>query len=174
MTSIIGKLFRIGRKPIVSDFYCPIFFRKGLSITFLNELYSRAFWLFSKTKREMKISIKDDYKVVSLLSVYYNWIIIKIYLNIYRASLKSDAQLNLNSIFPKINWNLVDHTTDIKAHSLIEMLSNCTWTQSISDFLCILIHFNNLSKVSAKNVIINNLNNANYQQPTLYAATSLQ
>lgn len=65
ITKALTRIFRIGYTPTISEFFYPIFFKKSVSTFYFHELFARAFWLLLKLKREMNVTTKEDYDVVS-------------------------------------------------------------------------------------------------------------
>lgn len=65
---MLAKLLHVGKSPEKhGQFYLPIVFNVELKQSFFSELFSRTMWLLSKTRREMKASIKEDFPKVSIV-----------------------------------------------------------------------------------------------------------
>ncbi|XP_018580043.1 engulfment and cell motility protein 1 isoform X2 [Anoplophora glabripennis] len=69
IVKMLAKILHLGMEPDNrSIFYQPIVFNCSSRTPFFLELFSRAMWLLSRTRREMKVSTIDDYpKVMNAL-----------------------------------------------------------------------------------------------------------
>lgn len=62
---MLARMLHIGKQPERNcTFYQPLVFNVTLKKPFFPELFARTMWLLSKTRREMKASIKEDYSKV--------------------------------------------------------------------------------------------------------------